>query len=181
MGVLSSGQSNHKRVGSKLNIVKVLNEEESDDMETDDEWDGDEALMQELKKKLKVSKGSKKGNDFLAQFFDQLPSEKTDKDIKLKKPISFDYLFETSSNNFVKDVKSGSIDIDMELYTYKGSLTTPPYTEGVNWMVSKTTHFMNEKQLKDLSGCWMGGNNRDVQDYCGRQVKLRNKSSLQVV
>merc|ERR1712228_511010 len=180
--VLSSGQSNHKRVGSKLNIVKVLNEEESDDMETDDEWDGDEALMQELKKKLKVSKGSKKGNDFLAQFFDQLPSKKTDKDIKLKRPISFDYLFETSSNNFVKNVKTNEIDIDMELFEYDGGLTTPPFSEGVQWLVSRTEHFINKKQLKDLSSCWNNENNaRDVQDYCGRQVKLRSKSSLQVV
>jgi len=174
--VLASGQQMIASGGAKLKIMKE-SDDESDDEETDDEWDADEATQSDVNKLGK----SKKGNDFLDQFFSQLPSAKTEQDILLKKPISFDYLFETSSNNFVKDVKSGSIDIDMELYTYKGSLTTPPYTEGVNWMVSKTTHFMNEKQLKDLSGCWMGDNNRDVQDYCGRQVKLRNKSSLQVV
>merc|ERR1712083_139619 len=125
---------------------------------------------------------SKKGNDFLDQFFDQLPSKKTETDIRLERDISFDYLFETSSNNFVKNVKTNEVDIDMEIYTYKGSLTTPPYTEGVNWMVSKTTHFINNKQLKKLSACWNHENNaRPCQDYCGRQVKLRNKSSLQVV
>merc|ERR1712154_109616 len=182
--VLSSGQGNHKKTASKLNIVKVLNEEESDDCETDDEWDGDvgvDADENALIKKLKKKTSSKKENDFLAQFFDQLPAKKTEEDIPLKRPISFDYLFETSSNNFIKNVETNEIDIDMEIYTYKGSLTTPPYTEGVNWMVSKSLHFINAKQLKDLSACWEGDNNRDVQKYCGRQVKLRNKSQMEIV
>merc|ERR1712130_262200 len=174
--VLSSGQSalNGKN-GNTLKIMKESDDEESDDQETDDEWDADDADLNKLGK-------SKKGNDFLDQFWSQLPAKKTERDIKLKKPLSFDYLFETSSNNFVKNVKTNEIDIDMEIYTYKGSLTTPPFTEGVNWMVSKTTHFINNKQLKKLSACWNNENNaRDVQDYCGRQVKLRSKSSLQVV
>merc|ERR1712045_879800 len=135
---------------------------ESDDQETDDEWDADDADLNKLGK-------SKKGNDFLDQFWSQLPGKKTEKDIKLKKPLSFDYLFETSSNNFVKNVKTGEIDIDMEIYTYKGSLTTPPFTEGVNWMVSKTTHFINNKQLKALSACWGHENDaRPCQGYFGR-------------
>merc|ERR1711997_792359 len=179
--VLSSGQGNHKKTASKLNIVKVLNEEESDDCETDEEWDGDDELIQELKKKLKIS-AKRKANDFLSQFFDQLPDKKTDKDVPLKRPISFDYLFETSSNNFVKNLKTNEVDIDMEIYTYKGSLTTPPYSEGVNWMVSKQLHFINNKQLKKLSACWNHENNaRPCQDYCGRQVKLRNKSQMELV
>merc|ERR1712217_28012 len=162
-------------MGAQLKIMKESDDEESDDQETDDEWDADAADLNKLGK-------SKKGNDFLDQFFDQLPDKKTEADIPLKKPISFDYLFETSSNNFAKNVKTGEIDIDMEIYTYKGSLTTPPYTEGVNWMVSKTTHFINEKQLKSLSACWNNENNaREVQDYFGRKVHLRNKHYMKVV
>jgi len=176
--VLSQGQSmvNGGKSGNTLKIMKESDdEEESDDQETDDEWDADDADLNKLGK-------SKKGNDFLDQFFDQLPSKKTEQDIRLKRDISFDYLFETSSNNFIKNVKTNEIDIDMEIYTYKGSLTTPPYTEGVNWMVSKTTHFINNKQLKRLSACWNNENNaRECQDYCGRKVQLRSKSSLQVV
>merc|ERR1712228_682503 len=174
--VLSSGQSalNGGKNGNTLKIMKESEDEESDDQETDDEWDADDADLNKLGK-------SKKGNDFLDQFWSQLPSKKTDKDIKLKKPLSFDYLFETSSNNFVKNVKTNEIDIDMEIYTYKGSLTTPPFTEGVNWMVSKQLHFINDRQLKDLANCWEGDNFRECHPYYGRQVKLRSKSSLQVV
>merc|ERR1712154_712401 len=154
---------------------KESEDEESDDQETDDEWDVEDADLNKLGK-------SKKGNDFLDQFMDQLPTKKTECDILFKRPLSFDYLFETSSNNFIKNVKTNEINIDMEIYQYVGSLTTPPFSEGVQWMVSKTTHFINNKQLKKLSACWNNENNaRPCQDYCGRQVKLRNKSSLQVV
>merc|ERR1712037_551970 len=100
-------------------------DEESDDLETDDEWDDDDG-----------------------------DNTKTTEDIPLSKPISFDYLFETSSNNFIKNIKTNSINIDMELFQYKGSLTIPPYTEGVELLISKTTHFINNKQLNKLRSCW---------------------------
>merc|ERR1712083_1138991 len=86
--VLSSGQSalNGNGKGSNLKIMKESDDEESDDQETDDEWDADEnsADLNKLGK-------SKKGNDFLDQFFDQLPSKKTETDIRLERDISFDY------------------------------------------------------------------------------------------
>merc|ERR1712217_950430 len=56
----------------------------------------------------------KNDNDFLAQFWNQLPPKKTSKDIPLKQDISFDYLFETSSNEFIKDLDTKSVNIDME-------------------------------------------------------------------
>eukprot|EP00483_Globobulimina_turgida_P012201 UN12223 len=68
------------------------------------------------------------GNDFLAQFWEQLPVYKTEKDLPLRGTLSFDYLFETSSDKFKKNVKTNEIDIDMEIFEYMGSLTTPPYT-----------------------------------------------------
>jgi len=146
--------------------------DESDDCETDDEW------VQEPKKAQK----NKKVNDFLKQFFDQLPSKKTSKDIPLKKPLSFDSLFETSSNTFTKNIKSNEIDLDMEMFEYDGGLTTPPYSEGVQWLVAKRIQYIGKKQLSDLSACWGNKNNaRLCQKYCGRVVKLRNTSSMQVV
>jgi len=148
-------------------------DEETGDEETDDEFEGD---SDDQKNNLKND------NDFLAQFWSQLPSKKTSQDIPLKKDISFDYLFETSSNEFIKDLDSKSINIDMEIFEYQGSLTTPPYTEGVNWLVSKTTHFINNKQLHKLSACWGHENNaRPCQGYFGRCVSLRNQSSMVVV
>merc|ERR1719266_1432359 len=148
-------------------------DEESGDQETDDEFEGD---SDDQKVNLKLD------NDFLAQFWSQLPSKKTSKDIPLRKAISFDYLFETCSNEFIKDVERKAINIDMEIFEYNGSLTTPPYTEGVQWLVSKTTHFINNKQLHKLSACWGHENNaRPCQGYFGRCVSLRNQSSLAVV
>jgi len=148
-------------------------DEESDDQETDDEFEGD---SDDQKNNLKND------NDFLAQFWKQLPAKQTSKDIPLQKDISFDYLFETCSNEFVKELDTKSINIDMEIFEYMGSLTTPPYTEGVQWLVSKTTHFINNKQLHKLSGCWGHENNaRPCQGYFGRTVSLRNQSSLAVV
>jgi len=159
-------------------------EDESDDLGTDSEWesDGDGNIDDKQEQNERKMDDESPGNDFLAQFWDELPSEKTERDILLKNALSFDYLFETSSSNFKKNVETNAIDIDMELFEYMGSLTTPPYTEGVQWLVSKKTHYINERQLKRLSGCEGCCNNaRPVQDYFGRTVSLRSKSSLKVI
>merc|ERR1712154_91966 len=44
-----------------------------------------------------AAKGLMDGNDFLAQFWDQLPRTKTEEDIPLKNPLCFDHLFEAQS------------------------------------------------------------------------------------
>ena len=111
--------ANEDAAPNTLKAMRNLVDEESDDMETDDEheWNGDDDDDDVQKK------NSKKGNDFLDQFWSQLPSEKTSEDVLLANPISFDYLFETSSNNFIKNAKNNEICIDMEIYEYVGSLS----------------------------------------------------------
>jgi len=141
-------------------------------IDLDDEDDYDESAI--LKK-------MNPGNDFLDQFWDQLPAKKTKRDIPLENAISFDHLFEVSSQSVTKSKQRGVVTANMEMFQYDGSLTTPPYTEGVSWMVSKVTHFINQKQLRQLSACWGNKNNaRDCQDYFGRKVHLRNKHYMKV-
>jgi len=131
--------------------------------------------------KMGKVKKTDEANDFLSQFEDQYPLKKTAKEIPLKRPISFDYLFETSSKNFIKNTKTNEINIDMEIFEYDGGLTTPPYSEGVSWHVSKALHFINNEQLNKLSACWGFANNaRECQKYCGRTVQVRSCCSLHV-
>merc|ERR1719245_1669920 len=82
--------------------MQPVNEDETD-VDTDDDWQDDSDKSAKASKKKKAPK---KPNDFLDQFWDQLPAKKTSKDIPLATPISFDYLFETSSNNFVKCIET---------------------------------------------------------------------------
>merc|ERR1712228_455966 len=134
--------SSHKKKESVINILKKKKKqrrdvEESDDDETDESMDDEEYA-----------------NDFLAQFWKQMPPKKTKQNIPLAVPLNFDYLFRTASDNFSKNLKTNEIKINMELYEFEGCLRTPPYTEGVKWFISKKTHFVNEQQLNKLKKIW---------------------------
>ena len=104
-----------------------------------------------------------KGSAFLSQFLDQMPRKQTTEATPLKTPLSFGCLF------------GGSDDVD-EMFEYQGSLTTPPYTEGVRWMVVKTLQEVSEKQLNAMSACWGHRNNaRETQKGHGRVVSVRSE------
>merc|ERR1712045_727905 len=146
---------------NKTHLILGDEDEESDDMETDAECDQDEDPENEDEEETDDDEEEEEpeqidheGNDFLAQFWDQLPLKKTKEDVVLSKALSFEYLLKTSSDNFVKNVKTNEVDVDLELFEYKGSLKIPPYTEGVQWMISKKVHYVGNKQLTKLKKIW---------------------------
>ena len=58
-------------------------------------------------------------------------------------------------------------------YAYTGSLTTPPYTEGVQWLVQAEPAEISEEQVKQLAALTGGGkNSRAVQPLNGRKITV---------
>ncbi len=55
-------------------------------------------------------------------------------------------------------------------YRFNGSLTTPPCTEGVRWVVMQTPMTVSEEQIKLLQTALKYPNNRPVQKINARQI-----------
>ena len=55
-------------------------------------------------------------------------------------------------------------------FRYSGSLTTPPCTENVNWLLMTTPVGLSEEQLRLLDSLFEGGNNRPVQPINARAL-----------
>ena len=67
----------------------------------------------------------------------------------------------------------GFSDLNAErVYRYCGSLTTPEYAEGVNWLMRRTAITMSRAQLDRLHQV-MGRYSRDVQLLNGRVIRYR--------
>lgn len=56
-------------------------------------------------------------------------------------------------------------------YAYDGSLTTPPYTEGVTWIVMKDSITLHPEWIETFRERY-GANNRPIQPLNGRTVQL---------
>lgn len=56
-------------------------------------------------------------------------------------------------------------------YAYDGSLTTPPYTEGIVWIVLKDSITLHPQWIRTFSEQY-GANNRPIQSLNGRSVTL---------
>ncbi len=59
---------------------------------------------------------------------------------------------------------------DRDYYRYDGSLTTPPCSEGVTWLVMKDSVNVSPDQVAKFAGVLPGPNNRPVQPINARMV-----------
>lgn len=57
-----------------------------------------------------------------------------------------------------------------DYYRFNGSLTTPPCTEGVRWLVMKTPLTVSKAQVETFAAAVHGANNRPVQNVNARPV-----------
>lgn len=89
----------------------------------------------------------------LAELWSLLPREITKRDIPLTHPIDLNKL----------------LPRDRTSLRYDGSLTTPPCTEGVQWIVFKEPIRMSKEQILAFQSIF-GDNHRPVQPLNGRRI-----------
>ncbi|HEY6394683.1 MAG TPA: carbonic anhydrase family protein [Candidatus Binataceae bacterium] len=81
---------------------------------------------------------------------------------------------DASHPKHVSMLASALIPQDRTYWTYNGSLTTPPCTEGVRWIVMRNPIEMSPEQIQaltdSLDAIWHGPNARPVQHANGRFV-----------
>lgn len=94
---------------------------------------------------------------FLAQFWDRLPAVKA----------------AGASVTKLGELHAAELrPLAGEFYRYAGSLTTPPYSEGVQWVVAKDAAEASEEQLELYRSFIPGPNARACQELHGRSVSL---------
>lgn len=91
-------------------------------------------------------------NPLLAAIFDNLPATTSDT---------------LTVNNFAL---SGLLPSDLESFRYSGSLTTPPFTEGVAWNVLAAPLTLSLAQIDAFRALFPDGDSRDVQALNGRVI-----------
>jgi carbonic anhydrase len=102
-----------------------------------------------------------KENKFIADFLSSIPKEENES-AKLKAgTVKLADLF----GNVSKGLKGHN-------YHYRGSLTTPPYTESVRWYITKHIFEASEEQIEAINKI-EGNNARHVQALYGRTVSSK--------
>ena len=96
-------------------------------------------------------------NRFVRDFLNKIPQEGK-KDTLRRDAVNFEDLFKTVAENQPAGY-----------YSYKGSLTTPPYSETVNWMVKKSILEASPGQIEAIEKL-EGNNARHVQALYGRKI-----------
>ncbi|NDG98501.1 MAG: carbonic anhydrase family protein [Proteobacteria bacterium] len=92
-------------------------------------------------------------NAFLDQFWDSMPAEEGKK-------------ADWSGGFSILD----ALPDDRTFYTYKGSLTTPPCSETVTWLVMKQPMTVSKSQVEKFKAIAHGNTNRPVQPLYGRVI-----------
>ena len=93
-------------------------------------------------------------DSFITSFLDQVPDEKGGEELEAGQV----YLSPNDRNP------------DYEYYHYRGSLTTPPYTETVDWLIVKEIQQAAPEQIRRIHSL-EGDNARHVQALYGRKVE----------
>ena len=93
-------------------------------------------------------------NQALKQIWDKMP-QAANTETELSQAISLDDFYPE----------------DKDYYNFEGSLTTPPCTEGVNWIVFKNQETVSKEQVEKFTQTLGFENNRPIQDTNGRKIK----------
>ena len=101
---------------------------------------------------LMVKEGA--SNPFLEKAWNVIPTEETTEAVKLTDPIDLMRLLPKDTDSF----------------QYNGSLTTPPCSEGVKWVVLEEPIEMSKEQIDKFRNIF-SENNRPVQPLNEREVK----------
>ncbi|MGB3049866.1 MAG: carbonic anhydrase family protein [Polyangiales bacterium] len=95
-------------------------------------------------------------NRFLEEFLDAIPTEEG-RSAELKGVMA-------------EDVLGPDLDVEsIHFFHYRGSLTTPPYTESVHWMIAKEIIEAGQAQIQRIQ-LIEGDNARHVQRLQGRET-----------
>ena len=92
-------------------------------------------------------------NDALQPFIENLPAEESE-----------------AADVGVKINAADLLPVVQTTYRYSGSLTTPPCSEGVNWLLMTTPVEISTEQLTALESLFDHGNNRPVQPLNDRPL-----------
>jgi carbonic anhydrase len=98
-----------------------------------------------------------KANKFIESFIDKIPESEHDTSLLNKDPVYISDLLEKG-------------EIFNDFYFYRGSLTTPPYTETVRWVIMKKVLEASPEQIQRINEL-EGNNARHVQALFSREIE----------
>lgn len=102
-------------------------------------------------------------NPLLAQVWAQMPQVTSDRSALASRSVSSDLLIFNLSPAEI-------LPSDRDHYRYTGSLTTPPCTEGVRWLVMKHPVSASQAQIETFTDAIGHPNNRPLQPVNNRDI-----------